>query len=259
MSSLTPRRAAVLAGIGLLAGFLSGLFGVGGGAVIVPLLVMLGYDIKRASAVSLGAVLISSIAGVVSYASLGQVDWLLALCLAAGSVVGAQFGSRLLSWLPSRAVQYAFAVFLVVVAISLFLIPPSRDGVVALTPWLAVAAVLVGLVVGALSALLGIGGGAVIVPTLMLGFGAGDLVARGTSIAMMIPTSISGLIAHVRAGRADFPASLVLGVGAVVTTALGALTARALDPHLGSILFALLVLFLAGQLLWQARRMPQST
>lgn len=249
-------RALGMVGIGLLAGFLSGLFGIGGGIIIVPLLVALGYDIKRASAVSLGAVLLSSVVGVLSYASLGHVDWMLALVLAVGSVAGAQLGSRILSRLPSRTIQRFFAVFLFLVAVSLFFTVPSRDGVVHLD-WLnGTLGVLLGFVVGVLSAILGIGGGVMVVPALILGFGAGDLIARGTSIAMMIPTSISGTIGHIRAGRADLRASLLVGLGAVLTTTLGALTAKAFDPQLGNILFGLLIVFMAAQLAWRTRARP---
>ncbi|MFM6973744.1 MAG: sulfite exporter TauE/SafE family protein [Agromyces sp.] len=254
MTKLSRRRIVGLIAVGLGAGFLSGLFGIGGGIIIVPLLVMLGFDIKKASAVSLGAVLIISIVGVTSYAGFGQVDWLLAAFLAIGSVTGAQIGSRLLNRLPARAVQLFFAVFLVAVAVSLAFAPPVRDAVVPLSPLTALAAVALGLVVGTLASILGIGGGVMIVPSLILGFGAGDLLARGTAIAMMIPTSISGTIAHVRAGRADLTASGIVGFGAVFTTTAGAITAQRLDPQIGNLLFAALVVFLAGQLAWRALR-----
>ncbi|MFM6973803.1 MAG: sulfite exporter TauE/SafE family protein [Agromyces sp.] len=258
MSALSRRRIIGLVLVGLGAGFLSGLFGIGGGIIIVPLLVMLGYDIKKASAVSLGAVLIISMVGVISYAGFGEVDWLLAALLALGSVFGAQIGSRILGKLPARAIQLFFAAFLLLVAISLFLAPPVRDAVVHLN-WLnAIAAVVLGLVVGTLASILGIGGGVMIVPALILGFGAGDLLARGTAIAMMIPTSVSGTIAHVRAGRADFLASGILGFAAALTATLGATTAHALDPRVGNALFAGLVLFLAGQLVWRALRTPRA-
>ncbi|MGV1033699.1 MAG: sulfite exporter TauE/SafE family protein [Microbacteriaceae bacterium] len=247
-------RAIALLGVGLGAGFLSGLFGVGGGIVIVPLLVVMGYDIKRSSAISLGAVLLISVAGVISYASFGEVNWLLAAFLAIGSVIGAQLGSRVLGRLPAKIVQLSFAAFLLAVAVSLFIIPTTREGAVELDWMNGGAAVLLGLMVGTLAAILGIGGGIIIVPALMLGFGAGDLLARGTAIAMMIPTSISGTIAHIRAGRADLVASALIGAGAVLTAALGALVARAMNPQLGNTLFGLFVVFLAGQLVWRATK-----
>lgn len=243
-----------LVALGLGAGYLSGLFGIGGGIIIVPVLVMMGFAIKQASAVSLGAVLVISTVGVISYASLGEVDWILAALLALGSVFGAQIGAKILTRLHSHVIQYAFAGFLVLVAISLFVLPPVRDSAVTLDLLSGIGAVLLGFVVGTLAAVLGIGGGVMIVPGLMLGFGAGDLLARGTAIAMMIPTSISGTIAHIRAGRANLIASAFIGVGAVVTTPLGALSAHALDPRVGNMLFAMLLVLLAAQLVWRTLR-----
>ncbi|MCC6269780.1 MAG: sulfite exporter TauE/SafE family protein, partial [Microbacteriaceae bacterium] len=74
--SKTPGRIIRLALIGLIVGFFSGLFGVGGGIVLVPLLiVVVGYGQRRASGTSLAAVLPTAISGTVSYASHGSVDW----------------------------------------------------------------------------------------------------------------------------------------------------------------------------------------
>ena len=259
MTRITWPRALAMVGVGLVAGYLSGLFGVGGGVVVVPFLVWLGYDIKRASAVSLGAVLLSAIAGVITYAATGHVDWVLALLLALGSVAGAQLGSRLLGKLPARTIQLGFAVFMLLAAVSLLFTVPSRSGSVHIDLLSAVLAVVLGFVVGVLSAILGIGGGVMIVPALILGFGANDLVARGTSIATMIPTSISGTIGHIRAGRADLLASLFVGLGAVSTTTLGALTAKALDPRVGNVLIGVLLVAMAIQLAWRARRRTVDT
>ncbi len=88
-------------GIGLIAGLLSGLFGVGGGTVIVPLLVLvLGFDQRIAAGTSLAAIVPTATVGVISYAIHDSVAWIPALLLAAGAVVGAQLGTWLLPRLP---------------------------------------------------------------------------------------------------------------------------------------------------------------
>ena len=87
----------VCVGIGLLAGLLSGLFGVGGGTVIVPFLVLLlRFDQRLAAGTSLAAIVPTATVGVISYAVHGSVAWIPALLLAAGAVVGAQIGTWLL-------------------------------------------------------------------------------------------------------------------------------------------------------------------
>ena len=87
----------MLIGVGLVSGVLSGMFGIGGGTVIVPALVFLGLSQRHAAATSLAAIVPTSITGVISYATSGDVDWVAALLLALGMVVGSQIGSWLLS------------------------------------------------------------------------------------------------------------------------------------------------------------------
>lgn len=187
----TFRFVATCVGIGLLSGLMSGLFGVGGGTVIVPLLVLLlRFDQRLASGTSLAAVVPTAVVGVVSYAMHGSVAWIPALILAAGAVVGAQLGTWLLARMPLTALRWAFVGFLVVVIVSLFLVIPSREATLALTWPIGAALAATGVVTGVLSGLLGVGGGIVVVPALMLLFGASDLVAKGTSLLMMIPTAI---------------------------------------------------------------------
>lgn len=241
--------------IGLTAGFLSGLFGVGGGILMVPLLVALAtFDHRKAAGTSLAAIVPISIAGVVSYAVHGDVAWVVALVLCLGSVVGAQLGSHLLHRLPKAAVQWAFIVFVLAIVVSMFFVIPSRDAEIHLGVGPVIGLVVLGLVVGVLSGILGIGGGAVIVPMLILLFGSSDLVAKGTSLAVMIPTALSGTLGNALRRNVDIGAAITVGLSACVTTALGALVSRAIDPMLGNILFAALLVFIAVQMAVRAIR-----
>ena len=242
-----------LVGIGLLSGFLSGMFGIGGGIVIVPLLVMLAKFPRRlAAGTSLGAIVPAALVGVASYAAVGQVDWLVALILVAGSIVGAQVGAHLLHKLPVRAIRWAFIGFLALVAISLFLVVPSREAEIELGVLPIIGLVALGFVTGVLSGILGVGGGIVIVPMLILLFGQSDVVAKGTSLAMMIPTAISGSIGNLRRKNVDLVASAIVGVAACVTTALGAAAAIALDPRTASIIFGAFLVVLIVRLVVEA-------
>jgi uncharacterized membrane protein YfcA len=103
--------------IGVVAGLLSGLLGVGGGIVMVPLLVLwAGYGQREAHATSLGAIVPISLAGVLTYGIAGAVRVPAAVALAAGSVAGARVGAGLLARLDERALKTLFGTFLVVVA-----------------------------------------------------------------------------------------------------------------------------------------------
>lgn len=243
--------------IGLLAGLLSGLFGVGGGTVIVPLLVLLcHFDQRLAAGTSLAAILPTAVVGVISYAVTGSVAWVAALLLAVGAVVGAQIGTWLLPRLPVRVLQWGFVAFLVVVIVNLFLVIPSRDAEL-LVGWGTGAALLaVGVVTGILAGLLGVGGGVVVVPALILLFDASDLVAKGTSLLMMIPTALSGTIGNVKRRNADLRAAAWIAGGSCVTTVVGAQLARILDPAVATPLFAVFLIVIAVQLAFKARKRP---
>ncbi len=254
----TGRHAAVIAvlvGIGLAAGLLSGLFGVGGGTVIVPLLVLLlRFDQRVAASTSLAAIVPTAAVGVVSYALHGSVAWVAALILAVGAVAGAQLGTWLLHRLPVAALRWAFVGFLVVVIVMLFVVIPSRSAVLQLTGWSAAALLATGAITGVLSGLLGVGGGITVVPALMLGFGTSDLVAKGTSLLMMIPTAISGTVGNVRRRNVDLVAAAVIGAAACTTAALGGWIAARIDPFAGNVLFAVFLAFIAAQLAHRAVR-----
>lgn len=242
-------------GVGLIAGLMSGLFGVGGGTVIVPLLVfLLAFDQRLAAGTSLAAIVPTSAVGVVSYALHGSVAWIPALILAAGAVGGAQIGTWLLPRLSQFVLRLAFVVFLAAVIVSLFLVVPERGTPFDLT-WLSGGGlVLLGVITGILAGLLGVGGGVVVVPALMLLFGTSDLIAKGTSLLMMIPTAVSGTISNARRRNVDLSAAILIGVAACTTTALGAWIATLLDPFAANMLFAVYLVFIGTQMLMRALR-----
>ncbi|KJQ54084.1 sulfite exporter TauE/SafE family protein [Microbacterium sp. SA39] len=250
-----PRAYAAFIGIGLLAGLLSGLFGVGGGTVIVPLLVLLlHFDQRLGAGTSLAAIVPTAAVGVVSYAIHGSVAWVPALILAAGSVVGAQIGTRLLPRISQTALRWFFVGFLVIVIVSLFLVVPPREAEFDLQLLNGLALVAVGVVTGILAGLIGVGGGVIVVPVLMLAFGTSDLVAKGTSLLMMIPTAISGTIGNLRNHNVDLVAAGFVGVSACTTTALGAWLATLIDPFAGNMLFAAYLVVIAVQMAMKAIR-----
>jgi uncharacterized membrane protein YfcA len=109
-----------LLGIGLLAGFFGALFGVGGGIVIVPLLVLVcAFDQRRASATSLAAILISSVAAAITYAFHGEVKPGAAAIVGLPAVVGVLAGTALQQRVPLDKLTYGFAVVLAAVGIRL--------------------------------------------------------------------------------------------------------------------------------------------
>jgi hypothetical protein len=105
--------------IGVLAGGFGALFGVGGGIVIVPLLLLLAFDQRRASATSLAAILVSAVAGAITYAAHGDVKPGAAALVGLPAVVGVLAGSSLQQRIPLDRLSYLFALVLAVVAVRL--------------------------------------------------------------------------------------------------------------------------------------------
>jgi uncharacterized membrane protein YfcA len=111
---------ALLVGTG--AGVLSGLFGVGGGIIIVPALVLAGLSQRQATGTSLAALLLPVGAlAVLQYAARHEVDWRSALLIAVGLALGALLGARLAGSLSNALLQRVFAVLLLIVAVRLLI------------------------------------------------------------------------------------------------------------------------------------------
>ena len=122
MAMKSGERALVLMGIGSAGGLLAGLFGVGGGIVMVPLLVILcGFSQHRAHAMSLAGIVPIAVVGAIVFALQGEVDPGIAGLLAAGSLVGAPLGARILDRTPEARLRIAFGVLVLGVAVSLVL------------------------------------------------------------------------------------------------------------------------------------------
>lgn len=234
----SARSIIVLIVVGMLVGVLSGMFGIGGGTVIVPALVWLGLSQRNAAATSTLAIVPTSISGVVSYATGGHVDWLAAVLLFCGMFVGGQIGSWLLSRLPELVLRWIFVAFLVFVVVDQVSFVPSRDHQITMTVATGVCMVLLGVVIGMLAGLLGIGGGALAVPALSILFGASDLIARGTSLLAMFPNSITTSVANLKRNLVHVKAALIIGLVAAVTAPLGTWIAGEVSPRVGAIMFA---------------------
>jgi uncharacterized membrane protein YfcA len=110
---------AQLAGIGLAAGFVSGLLGVGGGIIIVPLLTgILRMPLKRALGTSLLAIVVLVIPGTIVHAALGHIDWAIFAALTVGAVPGARIGARIALGTRERTLRLLVGSFLLIVALA---------------------------------------------------------------------------------------------------------------------------------------------
>jgi uncharacterized membrane protein YfcA len=239
-------------GVGVVAGLLSGLFGVGGGVIMVPLLVAwYALDQRRASATSLLAIVPIAAASAAGYAATGSVDVQAGLLLAVGGVIGGLLGARLLPRTPIRTLQLWFGVLSLATAARLVLGPTGgsggggADGVVDIL-------LLVGVGIGAglLAGLLGVGGGIIMVPGLVILAGDDADIARGTSLLVIIVTALTATITNLRNGLVDIRVALVAGLAGVPAGLAGAALGQWLPERAALTAFA-------GLLVWSGVRMIQ--
>lgn len=224
---MTPADWAWLALVGLGAGVLSALFGIGGGIVMVPVLHYgFGLAWAEATAVSLAAIAVLSTTGVWSHARRGAVDWRLAIPLAVGGLGGVAAGN----WLQPRIgvpwMKLLFAALMAWAAWRLVRGPSPAHWHTRHPAYL----VALGVLAGVVSKLLGIGGGLLTVPALTL-TGTAIHVAVGSSLVPVFTNAALATAGHLARGVALVPA-IPLALGAVLGVPVGARVAHAL-PDVG--------------------------
>jgi uncharacterized membrane protein YfcA len=231
--------------IGAAAGLLSGLFGIGGGIVIVPaLLTVLSMERRLAHGTSLAATIPVAAASLATYAYGGHVDWAVAVCLACGAMTGAVLGTHLLQIIPKRPLTIIFIVVILLTAVRLVL---SSDAVgrEVLDVGGVVGLVTIGLVTGTLSGLLGIGGGVIMVPAMVVLFSMPPVLAKGTSVAVILPSSIVGTLRNRANHNVDLRVGAAVGIAGVISAVIGGLIASSLDATFSNVMFAVLLLIVA--------------
>ena len=243
--------------VGLAAGFLSGLFGVGGGILLVPaLVIVLKLGQKLAHGTSLAAVLPIAMASLLGYTIEGKVDWPVAALLALGAIGGAVIGTHILHRLPQRAVGWAFAVVLLATAVRLLVDNSDAGGRADLSISSGIGLVFAGFLTGILAGLLGVGGGIVMVPAMVVGFGIPAVVAKGTSLAVIIPTSIMGTIRNRSNHNVDLRLAAVVGIAGVVSAYGASKISVGLSETTSNRLFAALLTAVALRMMWQFTHSP---
>ena len=211
----------ILAVLGVFGGMLAGVAGVGGGIVFVPTLVYVAdWDIKEAVAASLVIIIFSSISGTIrNQRGQDPVDWRTAFILSSTLAPATLIGVYIASVSSSTVVQVVFA------AILLALVYPTARGRPEIDPnakRIPIPLVLVaGVFIGALSGLVGVGGGVVMVPLMMLGMGLSTKRAVSTSLAVVMFAGIVGSIGYIATGFSDLLSLPPLIVGSMIGAWLG--------------------------------------
>lgn len=258
----------------VVAGGFGALVGVGGGLITVPLLVALGVELHTAIGVSLLGVISTSTAGSVSYLKQGFVNVQLGLTLLVGTATGGIAGSYVAGLLDARTLSGIFGVVLVLVAVQMLrarsrppaevvgepagwdidasYVEPTTGETIDYRATNVGLATFVSLFAGAISGLLGVGGGIVNVPTMNVLMRVPIRVATATSTFMLGATAAAGAILYIARGQVAplIAAAVVVGVLAGATVA--ARLSRRLPREVLSALFVLVAAVFAIQMLLRA-------
>ena len=256
--------------LGLVAGLLAGLFGIGGGLVIVPVLVILlssqGLPEKTvllmAVATSLATIILTAISSVIAHHRLGAVKWDYVWRLAPMIVLGSAGGAVIADWISAEALRYVLAGFLSYVAV-LMAVESKPKPVEGLEPRVRVVMdSLAGLLIGVVSAIVGIGGGTLTVPYLV----RCKLPMRNAvaiSSACGLPIALSGTLSYAwlgwnasalpvhSLGYVYWPAWLGIAATSVLTAPVGAKLANQLPAKTLKRYFAWLLLAMVIKLVWR--------
>ena len=273
-------NAALLLGLGGLVGVMSGMFGVGGGFLITPLLFFVGIPPAVAVATSANQIVASSISGVLAHFRRKTVDLRMGVVLLIGGLIGAGVGVQVFNILRALGqvdllVRLSYVVFLGIIGALMFVeslnaIRRSKGGGRAPTRrrhnWVhalplkmkfrtsglyisVIPPALVGVLVGVLAAIMGVGGGFIMVPAMIYLLGMPTKVVVGTSLFQIIFVTAFTTLLHATTNyTVDVMLALLLIIGGVVGAQVGTRIGTRLKAEQLRILLALLVLLVCGKL-----------
>ena len=252
--------------LGMVSGLLAGLFGIGGGLIIVPVLVMLfkaeGLPVElvmlMAVATSLATIILTAMASVLAHHRLGSVVWVKVFRLSPGIMMGAALGALVARHISADILRYILVIFLLYVGIIMALqVQPKSDRI----KQSRALDFLVANMIGLLSSIVGIGGGTLTVPYLLQGqMSMRNAVAVASACGL--PIAVAGTISYVvlgwhtlhlpewSLGYVYLPAFLGTGFASIFTAPIGAKWVQKLPAAKLKRYFSLLLFVMAAKLMW---------
>lgn len=251
-----------LAVTGLASGILAGFLGIGGGVLLVPMLVYLGYLPIQAAATSSLAILVTSAVGSLQNWRMGYLKLRRVLLLGFPAIVTAFVGAQVGDWVPSYLLLLGFGLlllsnlYLVSLKKRVVMAKSQAENVSAGTPKPVLsptaARLITGGTAGFMAGLFGVGGGVIMVPMQILLLNEGIKSAVRTSLGVIVITSISACIGHAVNGNIVVLAGLLLGGGGLVGVQISTQLLPKLSDRTVTQLFRGLLLLLSALIFWQA-------
>lgn len=240
---------------GIITGVLAGFLGIGGGVVLVPLLVFLGYTPVNAVATSTLAILITALSGTFQNWRMGYIQTKPVLYLGIPAILTAQLGVYLATKFPPYFLLASFGCLLL---LNIYLVE-LRKQILSQSETVkpgtfnpALSRLATGGAAGILAGLFGVGGGVIMVPLQMLLLGEAIKVAIQTSLGVVVITAVSACIGHAIKGNVFFGEGIVLGTGGLLGAQLGTRFLPKLSDRVVSLAFRSMLGILAISMFWQA-------
>jgi len=240
--------------VGCLTGFLSGLLGVGGGFLLVPLLIFIGVPTHMAIGNSLAYIVFTALSGALQHYRQKSFNLKLALPILCGGVVTAQIGAAITLYIEAKSLEILLGLILLAAGIRMVIQKQKNGGssnnnVKESKHYGIFAPIAIGLITGFLSGLLGVGGGFLLVPLMVLLLNVPVHVAIGTSLMGIIGSATSGAIRHWMIGHVDLLTVGILAVGGVLSAPLGAKISKKIPQQLLRKIFSAVLFLFALKLL----------
>jgi uncharacterized membrane protein YfcA len=255
------RATLMLTVIGVPIGFAASLLGLGGGIFAGPYLhFRSGFELKRATGTALVVVLATTVASTLTelFRTGSPLRWGVALALVGGALVGARLGFLFSERVPERTLRALFAVLLVVLAARVLLASrPQWSGTASLSIAEYAGIVAVGVAGGFVSPVLGVGGGLVMLPGVLLVAGGSYDAARAASLVAGAVAAGQGLLLKSSVRRVSWPHGLLFGAGAVAGASSAVLSIERVPIvlEIARISLAVLLVWLALRFSWDALRL----
>lgn len=252
--------AVLLVVVGLGAGTLGAMLGVGGGIIMVPVLTFLGISPTQTASTSLFAVTSTSVSSTVEFARQKRIDYRLGTMMAAIAVPGAVIGAVLSADFTSESFRLYFGILLVLAGLYMLYrssIMKARDEKAPLHgSWRYAAVGGASFIAGVISSLFGVGGGIIFVPAMLVLLGIGMYRAAATSQLILMITSVAGVLTHVVLGHPDYFYAIALSAGAFVGAQIGARMSKSTKEAILNKMLSIALMAIGGKMIldWMLSR-----
>jgi len=204
--------------LGVSVGILSGFFGIGGGTILVPLLLMLGYETKDAIGISVLQMVFSSIYGSYLNNKKGSLDVPMVIVIGIGGFIGALLSGFIASNIDDSVLEMIFLSFATFALFRLFFKTKEHKDQKEVNK---ITLLLIGVPLGAISMTIGVGGSIILVP-ILVGFLHVPLKkAISAGLFFVIFSSIAGFLSHARLGHIDYESGVVIGLASLIGVYIG--------------------------------------